>query len=108
MHPVDTISPELIEHLKKIEPAQTIDSSLGLVLKNQAEARARSLRAQIRDNELRYGITVQTFYDQKINGRDHTWEEEETYFDWISAQQTLEEMECEIAALEKFLTHTNR
>lgn len=105
---MDTISPELIEHLKKIEPAQTIESSLGQVLKKQAEAKAQALRLRIRDHESRYGITVKAFYEQKIKDRDHTWEEEEIYFDWIGALQSLEEMEREIAALEKLLAHADR
>lgn len=105
---MDTISPELLEHLRKIEPAETMDTSLGRILKNQVEEKVKALRALIRYNETRYALTAEAFYDQKIKDRDHTWEEEETYFDWINAQQSLTELEEELIALEKWLAHADR
>jgi len=83
-------------HLKRIEPAATVDCSLGRVLKNQAEEKARELRALIRYNQTRYRMSVEAFYSQRIKDQDHTWEDEETYFDWLSAHHALEEMEQEM------------
>jgi len=45
------------------------------------------------------------FYAQKIKDKDHTWADEETYFDWVGALQEAEEMKKEIAALEEILAH---
>lgn len=102
---MDAVSEKLLEHLKRIEPAATVDCSLGRVLKNQAEEKARELRALIRYNQTRYGMSAEEFYNRKIKDQGHTWEDEETYFDWLSAHHALEEMEQEIVALEEILAH---
>lgn len=104
---METLSERLIEHLKRIEPAETVDGSLGRVLKNQAEEKLRELRALVRYCQTRYGMSADEFYAQKIKDQDHTWADEETYFDWVSAIQATEEMEKEILALEELLAHAD-
>lgn len=104
---METVSERLIEHLKRIEPAETVDSSLGRVLKNQAEEKLRELRALVRYYQTRYGMSADEFYAQKIKDRDHIWTDEETYFDWVSATQAAEVMEKEIVALEEILAHAD-
>ncbi len=104
---METVSAHLIEHLKRIEPANTVDDSLGRVLKSQAEEKFRELRTLVRYYQTRYGISADEFYTKKIESQDHTWADEETYFDWISAIQGTEAMEKEIAALEETLAHAD-
>lgn len=104
---MEMVSEQLIEHLKRIEPAETVDCSLGRILKNQAEEKMRELRALVRYYQTRYGMSADEFYAQKIKDQDHTWTDEETYFDWISARQAAEEMEKEIVALEEILAHAD-
>jgi len=36
-------------------------------------------------------------------GKDHTWEDEETYFDWITSLQMVREMDEEIEKLQEIL-----
>lgn len=104
---MEMVSEQLLEHLKRIEPAETIDRSLGLVLKSQAEEKVKELRALIRYYQVRYGMSAGEFYTRKIKDQDHTWEDEETYFDWASALQAAEEMEKEIISLEEILARAN-
>ena len=104
---MENVSDQLIKHLKRIEPAENVDSSLGRVLKNQAEEKLRELHALIRYYQKRYGMSVNEFYARKIKDQDHTWEDEETHFDWVSALQAAEEMEKEILGLEEILAHAD-
>ena len=104
---MEMVNSHLIEHLKRIEPAETVDRSLGRVLKNQAEEKLRELRALTRYYQTRYGMSANEFYTRKIKDQDHTWADEETYFDWLSALQAAEEMESEVAALEEILAHAD-
>ena len=104
---MEAISEQLIEHLKRIEPAGTVDCSLGRVLKNQAEEKLKDLQALLRYYQMRYGISPDEFFARKIKDRDHTWDDEETYFDWISALQAAAEMEKEIVALEGILARAD-
>ena len=102
-----TVSEQLIEHLKRIEPAETVDGSLARVLKNQAEEKLKELRVQIRYYQTRYGMSAEEFYDRRIGNQDHTWDDEETHFDWISALQSAEDMEKEIVAIEEILARAD-
>lgn len=104
---MEMISEQLIEHLKRIEPAESVDSSLGRVLKSQAEEKVKEFRTLTRYYQMRYGMSAEEFYARKIKDQDHAWEDEETYFDWISALQAAEEMEKEIISLEEILARAN-
>jgi hypothetical protein len=104
---METVSEQLIEHLKRIEPAQTVDSSLGRVLKNHADQKLKELRVLVRYYQTRYGMSVDEFYARKVKDQDHAWVDEETYFDWGSAIQATEEMEKEIVALEEIIAHAD-
>lgn len=104
---MEIVSERLIEHLKRIEPGETVDGSLGRVLKNQAEEKLRELRALVRYYQTRYGMSVDEFYARKIKDQDHTWTDEETHFDWVSAIQATGEMEEEIVALEEIIAHAD-
>ena len=99
---MEMVSEQLLEYLKRIEPAETVDSNLGRVLKSQAEEKVKELRALTRYYQMRYGMSAEEFYTRKIKDQDHTWEDEETYFDWTSALQAAEEMEREVVALQKW------
>lgn len=105
---MEMISEQLIAHLKRIEPAESVDSSLGRVLKSQAEEKLRELRALVRYYQTRYGMSPEEFYARKIKDQDHTWDDDETYFDWVSALQAVAEMEGEIIALEEILARADR
>jgi hypothetical protein len=104
---MEAVSEQLIEHLKRIEPTGTVDHSLGLVLKNQAGEKLRDLQTLIRYYQTRYGMSPDEFYARKIKDQGHTWDDEETYFDWISILQNAEEMEKEITALEEILARAD-
>jgi hypothetical protein len=99
---MEMVSGQLLEHLKRIESAETIDRSLGLVLKSKAEEKAKELRALVRYYQVRYGMSAEEFYERKIKDQGHTWEDEETYFDWTSALQAAEEMDREVVALQEW------
>lgn len=105
---MEMISEQLVEHLKRIEPAESVDSSLGRVLKNQAEGKLRELRVLVRYYQIRYGMSADEFYARKIENQDHAWDDEETYFDWVSALQAVAEMEGEVIALEEILARADR
>lgn len=104
---MEMVSEQLIEHLKRIEPAESVDSSLGRVLRNQAEEKLRELKVLVRYYQTRYGMSSEEFYARKIKDQDHTWDDEETYFDWTSALQAAEEMEKEIISLEEILARAD-
>ncbi|MSS71429.1 MAG: hypothetical protein EXS64_08060 [Candidatus Latescibacteria bacterium] len=104
---METVSEQLIEHLKRIEPAKTVDYSLGRLLKNRAEGKLAAFQERVKYCQTRYHMSADEFYAQKIKDKSHTWAEEETYFDWVSAIQGAEEMEKEIAALEEILAHAD-
>ncbi|MFQ6092200.1 MAG: hypothetical protein ACE5OR_05890 [bacterium] len=99
------INKTLLESLQAIEPADNLELSLAKVLKAQAEDKLRYHKSLISYYQKRYGMTGEEFYRTKIENKSHGWEEEETYFDWITAQQEAEEMEREIAKLEDILSH---
>jgi len=48
-------------------------------------------------------MDAETFHATYLAGRDHSWEEEEAYFDWVTALQMVAEMEEEIVRLEEIL-----
>lgn len=93
----------LIETLEHLEPAESIDKSLALVLKAKAEEKRRYFRSLAEYYERRYGMPPEKFYALKIEGKDHSWEDEESYFDWVTATQMAEEMEQEISKLGEIL-----
>lgn len=68
----------------------------------------RELRALVRYYQIRYGMSAEEFYARKIKDQDHTWDDEETYFDWTSTLQAAEEMGNEIISLEEILARADR
>jgi hypothetical protein len=52
-------------------------------------------------------MTVEEFYQARISEKKHSWEDEDTYFDWVAAQQQLQEIESEIDKLEGMLAHAD-
>ena len=67
----------------------------------------KDLQALLRYYQMRYGISPDEFFARKIKDQNHTWDDEETYFDWISALQAAAEMEKEIVALEGILARAD-
>ena len=98
----------LLESLKRIEPAEDINESLARVLKAQAEEKRRSFQSLANYYQRRYGITPEEFYASRIEGKEHSWEEEESYFDWVAAIQMQGEMNEIIAMLEEMLAYADR
>jgi len=97
----------LIESLKRIEPTDNIEHSLALVLKSQAEEKQRHFRSLSNYYQTRYNISPEEFYKAKIEGKDHSWEDEETYFDWVTTIQMIGEMDKEIKKLEEIIAHAD-
>jgi hypothetical protein len=97
---METINNTLVESLKIIEPAATVEQSLTRILKAQAEEKRRAVRSLIKYFQQRYEMTVEEFYQARISEKKHTWEEEDTYFDWVAAHQELQEIESEIEKFE--------
>lgn len=104
---METINDTLVESLKTIEPAQTVEQSLTRVLKAQPEEKRRAIRSLIKYFEQRYDMTVEEFYQARISEKRHSWEQEDTYFDWVAAHQQLQEIESEISKLERLLAHAD-
>lgn len=104
---METINDTLVESLKIIEPAKTVEQSLTRILKAQAEEKKRAIRSLIKYFERRYGMTVEQFYQSRISEQRHNWEDEDTYFDWVAAHQELREIETEIDKLERMLAHAD-
>lgn len=104
---METINETLVESLKIIEPAQTVEQSLARVLKAQAEEKRRNIRSLIKYFQQRYGMSVEEFYLARISDKKHNWEGEDTYFDWVAAHQELQEIESEIEKLEGMLAHAD-
>ena len=97
------ISEDLIVSLQHIEPAATIEESLVRLLKTQAEEKRRKYQELAEEYRQQYGMDAETFHTTRIAGRDHSWEEEEAYFDWVTALQMVKEMAEEIIRLEEIL-----
>jgi hypothetical protein len=55
---METINDTLVESLKIIEPAETVEQSLTRVLKAQAEEKRRSIRSLIKYFQQRGKITI--------------------------------------------------
>lgn len=104
---METINDTLVESLKIIEPAETVEQSLTRVLKAQAEEKKRTIRSLIKYFQQRYKMTVQEFYLARISEKRHSWEDEDTYFDWVVAHQELQEIELEIDKLEGMIAHAD-
>ena len=104
---MEMVSEQLIEHLKRIEPGKTVDYSLGRLLKNRAEEKLAAFQERVEYCRKHYDMSAAEFYVRKIRNKNHTWADEETYFDWVTAIQGAEEMETEIAALEEILAHAD-
>lgn len=104
---METINKTLFESLKIIEPAETVEQSLAKVLKAQAEEKRRNIRSLIKYFQQRYKMTAEEFYQARISEKRHSWEDEDTYFDWVSSHQELQEIESEIDKLEGMLAHAD-
>lgn len=104
---METINDTLVESLKIIAPAATVEQSLARILKAQAEEKRRAIRSLIKYFQQRYDMSVEEFYQARISEKRHTWEEEDTYFDWIAAHQELQEIDSEIDKLERMLAHAD-
>lgn len=101
---MEEINETLIESLKAIEPAESLEQSLAKVLKAQAEEKRRHFQSLVYYFQRRYGMTAEEFYQNRIKDKKHSWEDEDTYFDWMAAQQEVQEMEEEITKLEDLLS----
>ncbi len=104
---MDELNATLIEILKIIEPAKTLEQSLAKILKNQAEEKLRQVHSLIKYFQRRYGMSAEEFYEARIKDKKHSWEDEDTYFDWVTAQQQIKELQVEIQKLEEFLLEMN-
>lgn len=102
------ISEALIASLQHIEPATSAEESLARLLKTHAEEKRRKYQELAEGYRQRYGMDAETFHATRIAGRDHSWEEEEAYFDWVTALQMVAEMEEEIVRLEEILSRATR
>ena len=81
----------------------TIDISLARLLRAQAEEKRRHYQSVFRYYQSRFRISPEEFYASRIQRKDHTWEDEETYFDWITSLQMVREMDEEIQKLQEIL-----
>jgi len=104
---METTNETLFESLKITEPAENAEQSLARVLKAQAEEKKRAIRSLIKYFQQRYGISVEEFYSARISGKRHSWEDEDTYFDWVAAHQDLHGIEIEIEKLEGMIAHAD-
>lgn len=104
----DEINATLIESIKTIEPATTLDQSLAKILKTQAEEKLRQVHSLIKYFQRRYGMSAEEFYEARIKDKKHSWEDDDTYFDWVTAQQQIKELQVEIQKLEVLLSHADR
>ncbi|MBM3238870.1 hypothetical protein FJZ31_21475 [Candidatus Poribacteria bacterium] len=97
----------LIESLQRIEPASDPDISLAFILKSHALEKQRYYRALADYYTKRYEMSPDQFYQERIADKDHSFEDEETYFDWVTALQSINEMEAEIKKLEEIIFDAN-
>lgn len=104
---MEEINNALLESLKRIEPAENINKSLAKVLKAQAEGKKKYFQSLANYYRLRYRMSPEEFYASYIEGRDHSWEEEESHFDWVTAIQMIEEMDEIIRKLEEMLVNAD-
>ena len=100
---MSNIHETLIESLKRIEPASDPDISLAFVLRSHALEKLRYYRSLADYYTKRYEMASDQFYQERIAGKYHSFEDEETYFDWVTALQSINEMEPEIKKLEKII-----
>jgi len=104
---MEKITSTLIESLKVIEPAGNLEQSMAKVLKAQAEEKRRQIQSLLNYFRTRFGMTAEEFYHTRIKDKTHSWEDEDTYFDWVTSQQKIQEIEVEIKKLEDFLARAN-
>ena len=97
----------LIESLQRIEPASDPDISLAFILKSHALEKLRYYRSLSDYYTKRYEMSPDQFYQERIADKDHSFEDEETYFDWVTALQSINEMESEIKKLEEIIFDAN-
>ena len=97
----------LIESLQRIEPASDPDISLAFILKSPALEKLRYYRSLSDYYTKRYEMSPDQFYQERIADKDHSFEDEETYFDWVTALQSINEMESEIKKLEEIIFDAN-
>ena len=102
------ISEDLVASLQHLEPTTSVEESLARLLKARAEERRRAYAREAETYRQRYGMDAETFHSTHIANRDHSWEDEETYFDWVTALQVVVEMDEEIVRLEKILARATR
>ena len=105
---MDQINATLIESIKAIEPAENLEQSLTKILKSQAEEKLQHNKSLSKYFQRRYGMTAEDFYENRIKDKKHSWEEEDTLFDWMTAQQQIKELELEIEKLEDLLSYADR
>jgi hypothetical protein len=102
------ISEDLAASLQHLEPTTSVEESLARLLKARAEEKRRAYQHEADAYRQRYSMEAETFHSTYIADRDHSWEDEETYFDWVTALQMVAEMDEEIARLEKILSRATR
>jgi septation ring formation regulator EzrA len=100
------ISEDLATSLQHLEPATSVEESLARLLKARAEEKQHSYQRLVEAYQQQYGMDAETFYSTCIATRDHSWKEEETYFDWVTARQMVAEMKEEITRLKEILSRT--
>jgi hypothetical protein len=105
---MEEITSTLLESLRVIEPAENLEQSLAKILRSRAEEKLRKMQSLVNYFQLRFGMTAEEFYQGRIRDKQHTWEDEDTYFDWIAFQQEAEEIGTEIKKLEGVLAHAER
>lgn len=98
------ISEDLAASLQHLEPATSVEESLARLLKAHAEEKQRAYQRLAEAYQQQYRMDAETFHSTYIANRDHSWEEEETYFDWVTAIQMVAEMEEEVARLKEILS----
>jgi septation ring formation regulator EzrA len=98
------ISEDLASSLQHLEPATSVEESLARLLKARAEEKQHSYQRLVEAYRRQYGMDAETFHSTYIANRDHSWKEEEMYFDWVTATQMVAEMEEEITRLEEILS----
>jgi len=103
---MENIREELIESLRRIEPSEDINRSFAILLKTYAEEKKRFFRSIVAYYQKRYEMSSDEFYKSRIGGKDHSWDDEETHSDWVSAEQIVESMNGEIEKLEVVMHDT--
>ena len=98
------ISEDLAASLQHLEPATSVEESLARLLKTHAEEKQRAHQRLAEAYRQQYRMDAKTFHSTYIASRNHSWEEEETYFDWVTATQMVAEMEEEVTRLKEILS----